>query len=75
MAEPAKKTTAVIGTIGKGIKTVVDGNKLFIEVDLSKDFGPSKTGKSIILASSEGNQNIDGVDGRVRLGFNLYRKA
>lgn len=46
------------------------GDKLTITVDLSKDFGPSGTGKTIIIASSAGNEDIgDGV----RFGLNVYR--
>jgi hypothetical protein len=40
----------------KNIQTEVKGNKLHITVDLSKTFGPSKSGKTIIIASSEGNR-------------------
>ena len=50
----------------------VEGNILTIKVDLSKTFGASKTGKSIIIASSEGNQAV--VPG-VMMGLNVYKKA
>ena len=33
----------------------VEGNILTIKVDLTKDFGPSSSGKTIIIASTEGN--------------------
>ena len=56
----------------KNIETVIDGNKLVITVDLSKSFGPSKSGKTIIIASSEGNKPIKDGDGAV-LGLNVYR--
>ncbi len=63
----------VTGSIGKNIKTTVEGNKLVIEVDLSKDFGPSASGKTIIVATSSGNTAVEGGGGVV-LGLNLYRK-
>lgn len=49
----------------------ITGNELTIKVDLSKNFGPSKSGKTIIIASSKGN--ID-VGNGVKLGLNLYKK-
>jgi len=33
-----------------------------------------KSGKSIIIASSEGNADIPGANG-VKLGLNIYKKA
>jgi hypothetical protein len=57
----------------KNIQTEVKGNKLHITVDLSKTFGPSKSGKTIIIASSEGNQKIDGTE--AVMGVNIYKKA
>jgi hypothetical protein len=32
-----------------------EGHFLTIKVDLTKDFGPSSSGKTIIIASTEGN--------------------
>lgn len=63
----------VTGTIGKNIKTTVEGNKLTIEVDLSKEFGPSASGKTIIVATSSGNAAVEGGGGAI-MGLNLYRK-
>ena len=57
----------------KNIKTSIKGNKLTIEIDLSKDFGPSKSKKTLIIASTEGNKAIDGFED-VRLGLNCYKK-
>ena len=57
----------------KNMKMSVKGKILTIEVDLSKDFGPSSSGKTTIIASSEGNQAIDGGNGAV-VGLNIYRK-
>jgi len=57
----------------KNIETKVTGTKLTITVDLSKTFGPSKSGKTIIIASTEGSQKIDGADAAI--GLNIYKKA
>ena len=51
----------------------VDGNFLTITVDLSKDFGPSSSGKTIIIASTEGNVAIDGHE-EAKIGLNIYKK-
>ena len=56
----------------QNITTKVDGQLLTITVDLSKDFGPSKSGKTIIVASSQGNQKVEGGNGAV-IGLNVYR--
>jgi len=39
----------------KNVEMTVEGETLTIKVDLSKDFGKSKSGKTIIVASTEGN--------------------
>lgn len=50
----------------------VSGNILTITVDLSKSQGPSKSGKTIIIATSSGNKPVDGTDAVI--GLNVYRK-
>ena len=50
-----------------------NGNVLTITVDISKEFGKSSSGKSIIIASTEGNVSIpDNED--IKIGLNVYRK-
>ncbi|MCK6439000.1 MAG: hypothetical protein L6Q71_02220 [Planctomycetes bacterium] len=57
----------------KNVKFRLKGDVLTITVDLSRDFGPSSTGKSIIIASTEGNQTLpDRVE---KIGLNIYRKT
>ena len=59
---------------GKEMQNVeweVKGDKLFVEIDLTKDFGPSKSGKTITIASTRGNQKIEGTDAII--GLNVYR--
>jgi hypothetical protein len=50
----------------------IDGNKLVIEVDLTKEIGPSSSGKTMLIASTEGNANVPGFDG-VKVGLNVYK--
>ena len=51
----------------------IDGDILTITVDLAKDHGPSKSGKTIIIASTQGNKPI-GTTGAV-IGLNIYRSG
>ncbi|MBF0537565.1 MAG: hypothetical protein HQL03_04830 [Nitrospirae bacterium] len=57
----------------KNIEMSLEGNILTIKVDITKEFGPSSSGKTIIIASTEGNQTIPGKD-NVKVGLNVYRK-
>lgn len=59
-------------TIMKNVEMTVEGTKLTITVDLSKEFGPSASGKTIIIASTEGNVTIPNRQEKV--GLNVYRK-
>lgn len=46
-------------------------NTLTITVDLSKNSGPSKSGKSLVIASTLGNALID-PEKKIYLGLNVY---
>lgn len=62
--------------IGKNVEIEVDGKQMVITIDLTKDFGLSKSGKTTIVATSGGNQTIDTPGagwGSVKLGLNCYR--
>jgi hypothetical protein len=56
----------------KNVELSVNGNILTIKVDLTKEFGPSSSGKTIIIASTEGNVPLPGRTEVV--GLNVYRK-
>ncbi len=56
----------------KNVEMSVEGTWLTIKVDLSKEFGPSSSGKTIIIASTEGNVAIPNRQEKV--GLNVYRK-
>ena len=55
----------------KNIEMTVEGETLIIKIDLSKDFGPSKSGKTIIVASTEGNVSV--LERDEKIGLNVYR--
>jgi hypothetical protein len=55
----------------KNVEIKIEGNTMTITVDLSKTFGPSKSGKTTVIASTEGNQ---AVTPGVFVGLNVYKK-
>lgn len=57
----------------KNIEMSVNGDILTIMVDISKTFGKSSSGKSTIIASTEGNVSIPGRD-EIKIGLNVYTK-
>ncbi|MBF0457808.1 MAG: hypothetical protein HQK99_07930 [Nitrospirae bacterium] len=57
----------------KNVEMALEGNILTIKVDISKEFGLSSSGKTIIIASTEGNQSIPGAE-TVKAGLNIYKK-
>jgi len=57
----------------KNVEMKVEGNVLTITVDLAKDFGPSASGKTRIIASTQGNVAVPERDEVI--GLNVYRKV
>lgn len=51
-----------------------NSNKLTIEIDLTRDYGPSSSGKTTIIASTHGAAKVPGHDG-ISIGLNVYRKG
>ena len=57
-----------------GMELKAEKGKLIITVDIKGKGFPSKSGKSVILASTHGNQTLL-VDGEaVTIGLNVYKK-
>ena len=56
----------------KNVEMKVQENILTITVDLSKDFGPSSSGKTTIIATTEGNVTVPGREEKI--GLNIYTK-
>jgi predicted molibdopterin-dependent oxidoreductase YjgC len=59
----------------KNVVIKTDKKKMTIEVDLTKEFGLSKSGKSITIASTEGNHKVEADSGEVVVGLNVYKPA
>lgn len=71
--KPPGKSAPLVRRAGmKNVEMVVDGDILTITIDLSKDFGPSKSGKTTIVASSEGNKSVPGREEKI--GLNVYKQ-
>ena len=59
----------------KNVEYKIEKNVLIVKIKLTEDFGPSSSGKTTIVASSEGNARIAEVDGKpVFFGLNVYKK-
>lgn len=57
----------------KNVDMKLNGNILTIKVDITKEFGMSSSGKSLIIASTEGNVSIPERD-EIKIGLNVYKK-
>jgi len=56
------------------IVTRLEGDKLVIEVDLTQEHGQTSSGKSIKIASIDGNMSVPGRES-VKIGLNVYKSA
>ena len=59
--------------IVKNVEMSLEGSILTIRVDLSQTFGKSSSGKSTIIASTEGNQSVPERE-NIKIGLNVYTK-
>jgi hypothetical protein len=55
----------------QNVKMTTKGNKLTLEIDLAQTFGRSRTGKTIVIASSRGNAAVPDRP-EVRVGLNVF---
>lgn len=59
---------------GNNVHAEIKGNKLTLEIDLTKDFGKSKSGKTVSIASTKGNVRLQTDKGKeVVIGVNCYK--
>ncbi len=53
----------------------MEGTILVLRIDTSVRLGRSKSGKTLMISTTNGNQEIEGhPDRQMRLGMNLYTK-
>lgn len=53
----------------RNVEIVEKDGKLIITIDLTKNFGKSKSGKTTIIASTDGNVSVADV----KVGLNVYK--
>jgi hypothetical protein len=56
------------------MKARIEGNKLIVEIDLNPEPAASKTGKTLVIATSHGNKTTEAkLNGKnVIVGLNAY---
>lgn len=57
----------------KNVEMHAEHGTLIIKVDLTKELGASASGKSVMIATTEGNMDVPG-EPDVKIGLNVYRK-
>ena len=57
--------------IGDNVVSTLEGDKLTVEVDMSKDLGLSKTGRTRLVATTRGSVKL--ADTGASIGLNIYR--
>lgn len=55
------------------VSVKTDGNTIIITIDATQDLGPSKSGKTTMVASTNGNIVVETPSGAVTLGVNAYK--
>lgn len=58
----------------KNVNITTNGNIVTITFDRTKDYGPSTSGKTNIIASTEGNASVVGLDDCI-IGLNVFKKV
>jgi hypothetical protein len=58
----------------ENIKISVQGTTLVLTVDTSTNLGRSKSGKTTLIASSQGNQKVNVGGKEIFIGVNVYEK-
>jgi len=70
MARIKREKNVKVKSVGTNVKYSIEGKICTIIVDLSKEYGLSRSGKTIRIASTEGNVRINED---VSLGLNVYK--
>lgn len=74
MAVKGKVWKKAEGKIGRNASYVVDEKGIMtVSIDLNVTLGKSASGKTMLIASSEGNKSIEGGGGAI-IGLNVYTK-
>jgi hypothetical protein len=57
------------------VNTKITGKILTITVNLDETHGPSASGKTTMIASTQGNMKLPAPFAEVSIGLNVYKKA
>lgn len=69
-----KKFKVSEGKLGRNAAYSIDEKGIMtLKIDLNIRLGPSASGKTVIIATSEGNHTVEGGEGAV-IGLNVYTK-
>ena len=58
--------------LGTNVRGVIEGKKLIITIDLSKDFGLSKSGKTVTIATTHGFVKVNNGAAMISINCNRY---
>ena len=54
---------------------ISDGGILTITVDLNEEYGLSKSGKNVVIATTAGNADVPSMENLgVKIGLNIFKK-
>ena len=57
----------------KNVKIETTEKEIIIKIDPTVNLGPSRSGKTLIVGTTSGNQKIETPAGTVIVGVNAYR--
>lgn len=58
----------------KNVKMKVEGSTMTIVIDLTQDYGPSASGKTVIIASTEGPEVVTFGEGKTaKVNLSVFR--
>jgi hypothetical protein len=57
----------------QNVKIETKENQIIITIDTSKNLGPSRSGKTIMVGTTSGNQKVTTPSGDIMVGVNAYK--
>lgn len=78
MAATPKTTTDMtkFASVGRNVRAMIEGDILFIAIDTKAEGQRSASGKTVVKASTLGNQAVPGLEAiGAKLGLNFYIPA
>jgi len=60
-------------TLGQNVQAELKDGKLIITIDTTQELGSSRSGKSLMVATTGGNQKVTTPEGTISIGLNAYK--